>query len=230
MTTWMALASSWDKELAFESAAGDQPVALQPRDLRGTWNSSAFGTLVMRCYTRGDGPRAGERVAPRERRKSDDWYGAYRYHDGVVTGRLAADGVFRGWWLEQPRKVANRKAATGARAEQHRTVVNGGAFAWRGVRRAGEKLIVGCWIYGRSGRADPDKAYDVHPGWDLVPLDGGAGRAEGPCRPLQRHRLQASPSRTASATDRARLRAPSLVTGSCTRPVTVRSLRHEGAA
>ncbi|MGH2839264.1 MAG: hypothetical protein ACRDKY_00385 [Solirubrobacteraceae bacterium] len=166
----MALASSWDKELAFESAAGDQPVALQPRDLRGTWNSSAFGTLVMRCYTRGDGPRAGERVAPRERRKSDDWYGAYRYHDGVVTGRLAADGVFRGWWLEQPRKVANRKAATGARAEQHRTVVNGGAFAWRGVRRAGEKLIVGCWIYGRSGRADPDKAYDVHPGWDLVPL------------------------------------------------------------
>jgi hypothetical protein len=163
------LATFWDSELAYEKADGDQAVALEPRDLRGTWNSNAFGTLVMRCYTRDDEPRAGDRIAPRECRNSDDWYGVYRYHDGVVTGRLEG-GVFRGRWLEHPEQVENRKAATGTRARRQLTVANRGAFAWRGVRRAGKTLIVGCRIYGGDARDDPNRPYDVHPGWDLVPL------------------------------------------------------------
>lgn len=169
------LATFWDEELAYREADGDQPVPLEPHDLRGTWNSSAFGTLVMRCYNRGDRPL---RVAPRECRAGDDWYGAYRSHEGVLTGRLGRDGVFRGWWREKPTRIANRKVA-GARAEPQSTVLNGGAFAWRGVRRSGETLIVGCWIYGRTARNDPDEAYAVHPGWDLVPLDTDAADAAG---------------------------------------------------
>lgn len=161
------LATFWDRDLAYEKAEGDQAIELEPHDLRGTWNSSAFGTLVLRCYNRGDGPRAGERRAPRECRHGDDWYGAYRSGEGVVTGRLDRDGVFRGWWREKPARLTNNKAA---RADNRRTVRNAGAFAWRGVRRSGETLIVGCWIYGRDARNDPDRAYDVHPGWDLVPL------------------------------------------------------------
>jgi hypothetical protein len=164
------LAAFWDTELAYRKADGDVDVKLQPRDLRGTWNSNAFGTLLLRCYNRGDGPLQGERAAHRDCRRDDDWYGAYRSNDGVVSGRLDSDGVFRGWWAEQPERVEDRKVATGDRAKQHRTVVNGGAFAWRGVRRGGKTLIVGCWIYGRTAREDPDKAYNVYPGWDLVPL------------------------------------------------------------
>ena len=170
------LATFWDRELAYREQDGDQRVALEPSDLRGIWNSRAFGQVVLRCYNRGDGPDPSERVAPRECRTNDDWYGVYRSHDGVVTGRLDPDdGVFRGWWYEQPRRIEDRKAASGARAK--RKVVNGGAFAWRGVKRSGKTLIVGCWIYGRVARNDPYKAYDVHPGWDLVPLAtvGGAG-------------------------------------------------------
>ena len=163
------LAVFWDEELAYRKQDGDEPVALQPRDLRGTWNSSASGTLVMRCYNRGDGPDASARVVPRECRKSDDWYGVYRFRNGVVTGRLDPDdGVFRGWWYEEPRMIEDKKAATGGGAQ--RQVLNGGAFAWRGVRRSGRTLVVGCWIYGRVARDDPYQAYDVHPGWDLVPL------------------------------------------------------------
>ena len=163
------LATFWDEELAYRRQDGDTPVRLAPSDLRGIWNSSAFGTLVLRCYTRGDGPDPGERVVPRECRQSDDWYGVYRYHNGVVTGRLDPDdGVFRGWWYEEPRRIEDEKAATGGRVQ--RKVVNGGALAWRGVRRSDKTLIVGCWIYGRVARNDPYKAYDVHPGWDLVPL------------------------------------------------------------
>lgn len=164
------LAAFWDQELAYREADGDRRVPLEPDQLRGTWKSSAFGTLVMRCYNVGDKPR---RVAPRECRAGDDWYGAYRSHDGVVTGRLGRDGVFRGWWREKPTRIANRKVA-GARAAPQPTVFNGGAFAWRGVRRSGETLIVGCWIYGRTARNDPDQAYAVHPGWDLVPLGADA--------------------------------------------------------
>lgn len=161
------LATFWDRELAYREAEGDQPVALEPHHLRGIWNSSAFGTLVLRCYNRGDGPVAGERIAPRECRNGDDWYGAYRYREGAVTGRLHRDGVFRGWWREKPTRLPNNKAS---HADNKRTVLNAGAFAWRGVRRSGKTLIVGCWIYGRDARNDPDRAYAVHPGWDLVPL------------------------------------------------------------
>jgi hypothetical protein len=166
------LATFWDRELAYRKADGDQPVALEPHHLRGVWNSSAFGTLVLRCYNRDDGPRAGERSAPRECRHGDDWYGAYRFGEGVVTGRLDRDGVFRGWWREQPERLENNKAGN------QRTVRNAGAFAWRGVRRSGTTLIVGCWIYGRDARDDPHRAYDVHPGWDLVPLTTDAGQPE----------------------------------------------------
>lgn len=172
------LAAFFNRELAYREDDGDRFVRLEPQQLRGTWNSNAFGTLVMRCYTRGDGPVRGDRIAPRECRQNDDWYGAYRYHDGVVTGRLDDDGVFRGRWSEKPERVENRKAATGDRADRQPTVDNGGAFAWRGVRRSGKTLIVGCRIYGRDGRNDPQRAYDVHPGWDLVALTtGGSGVA-----------------------------------------------------
>ncbi len=165
------LATFWERDLAYREADGDQEVPLRPRDLRGTWNSSAFGTLVMRCYNQGDQPRRGERAAHRDCRRYDDWYGAYRYHDGVVTGRLDSDGVFRGWWVERPERIEDQKVATGDRAKQQRTVRNAGAFAWRGVRRSGETLIVGCRIFGRTAREDPDKAYTVYPGWDLVRLE-----------------------------------------------------------
>lgn len=156
------LALFWDEELRYQPADGDQPVELKPADLLGVWNSNAFGTVVMRCYRRGEGPEVSERRHPKTCRRGDDWYGVYRYNDGVLTGRLSANGVFRGLWREKPETVEDRKSgASGAR------VSNSGAFAWRGVRRAGEMLIVGCWIYGSDASDDPEKRFDVHPGWDL---------------------------------------------------------------
>ena len=164
------LATFWDEELAYREQEGDQdrPAGAE-RPARASGTRARSERSSCGATTRGDRPHPGERVVPRECRQSDDWYGVYRYHDGVVTGRLDADdGVFRGWWYEEPRRIADEKAATGARGR--RKVVNGGAVAWRGVRRAGKTLIVGCWIYGRVARNDPYRAYDVHPGWDLVPL------------------------------------------------------------
>ena len=164
------LASFWDRELRYQPADGDQRVALKPSDLQGSWNSSAFGTLVMRCYERGDTPMQD---APKGRGRcadDDDWYGVYRYHDGVVTGRLAG-GMFRGLWREQPATIDDGKSALdGAAREARPQVANRGAFAWRAVRRQGETLIVGCWIYGNDASSDPEMRHQVHPGWDLEPL------------------------------------------------------------
>ena len=164
------LATFWDRELAYREQDGDTARPLEPSDLRGIWNSrrirNARPALLQRAVT-GRTPESASCLASAE--QSDDWYGVYRYHNGVVTGRLDPDdGVFRGWWYEEPRRIEDEKAATGGRVQ--RKVVNGGALAWRGVRRSDKTLIVGCWIYGRVARNDPYKAYDVHPGWDLVPL------------------------------------------------------------
>ena len=47
--------------------------------------------------------------------------------------------MFRGWWQERPKRLADHKVATGDRAKEHPHVRNAGAFAWRGVRRAGRR-------------------------------------------------------------------------------------------
>lgn len=170
------LALFWDDELQYERKDGDERVALKPADLRGMWNSNAFGTLIMRCYPRGDGPDASERRSPEAKdcRHTDDWYGVYRYNDGYVTGRLADDGVFRGVWQERPEMIADKKSGVDVGAGGVRPKVdNSGAFAWRGVRRSGELIIVGCWIYGADGRDDPEESFKPHPGWDLERIGDG---------------------------------------------------------
>jgi hypothetical protein len=164
------LAQFWDAELQYRPAAGDRAIALEPADLRGAWNSNSFGTLIMRCYRRGDKPDSSVRAAPHVCRADDDWYGAYRYNDGVVTGRLAG-GVFVGRWSEQPAKIDDQKSGVDVGAGGVRpTVDNSGAFSWRAVRRSGGTIIVGCWIYGDDGRSDPEKKFLTHPGWDLQRL------------------------------------------------------------
>ncbi|MDX6677047.1 MAG: hypothetical protein QOE31_1099 [Solirubrobacteraceae bacterium] len=162
------LATFWDEDLRYRKAAGDRDVRLEPDTLRGSWNSNAFGTLVMRCYPRGERPDAS---APREScRQDDDWFGAYRSNDGAVSGRLSSDGMFYGWWREEPAKIDDDASAVGAGGVK-RKVANSGAFAWRAVQRSGTTLLVGCWAFGEDGRHDPDeKGRKVHPGWDLKRL------------------------------------------------------------
>jgi hypothetical protein len=165
------LAEFWDNELRYRPAAGDRAVALKPTDLRGVWNSNAFGTLVMRCYRRGHRPDASQRRAPTTCRPGDDWYGVYRHNDGTVTGRMSG-GVFHGIWSEQPPRIDDDKSGVDVGAGGVRPkVANSGAFAWRAVRRSGDLIMVGCWIYGADARSDPDRRFLVHPGWDLERLD-----------------------------------------------------------
>lgn len=137
------LSRFWSEELAYRRQPGDEERPLDARELEGVWNSDAYGTLVMRCFD-------GRRPARRRPCRADDtdMRGVYRSNRGTVTGALR-DGVFHGWWSEQPTR---------------RAPVYAGRFQWRLLDTANGHVILGEWSYGARGK--------LQPGWDLKEIGG----------------------------------------------------------
>jgi hypothetical protein len=101
--------------------------------LLGKWNSHhAYGEMLFR-------------------RVDGEIRGAYRLESGTVTGELGEDGVFRGWWCQDPdRKVPD----------------NAGEVEWRLLddpETPGIQLD-GRWRYGSTGK--------LIGGWDLTKIGG----------------------------------------------------------
>ena len=95
------LAQFWVEERADRLKPGDDQQPLTAQRLEGVYDSTAYGTLVLRCYD--EGPRHTVRkCGPRDRRMR----GVYRYYGGTLTGEFV-DGVFRGWWTEAPTHRGN---------------------------------------------------------------------------------------------------------------------------
>jgi hypothetical protein len=106
---------------------------LEPEDLLGKWNSDqAYGEMLFR--------RVGSEIR-----------GTYRLENGTITGVLGEDGVFRGWWCDEPDRTPPDHA---------------GDVEWRLLREAGSRTerLDGRWRYGDS---EPFRG-----GWDLTRIEG----------------------------------------------------------
>lgn len=106
---------------------------LTPEDMLGNWNSdNAFGELLFR--------RVGDQIL-----------GVYRLERGTVTGVIGPDGVYRGWWCQEPDRLPPD---------------NAGEVEWRLLASpdAGEQTLDGRWRYGAEG--------SMKGGWDLTRIGG----------------------------------------------------------
>lgn len=119
-----------------EAQDGDTALKLTPRTLVGVWASDEDGTIVLR-------------------RSGGELRGAYRFGDGTLRGEVGRDGVFRGVWCENSRRVSRQDA---------------GLVEWRLVRtRSGERIVTGTWGYGYRRRRDG--TFKPAGGWDLTRLE-----------------------------------------------------------
>jgi hypothetical protein len=135
------LAQFWDKELAYHGPTTTKP-GLTAQSLAGVYDSTAFGTLVLRCYK--DKPNH----KPRRCQKGDTrMRGVFRYLDGTLTGQVV-DGEFRGWWTE----------------ESVHPVRDDGQVVFQLAKKSGEPLIAGTYGYGSCPLS--------HHGWDLEKIGG----------------------------------------------------------
>ena len=135
------LARFWSRSSPTARRPTDDQQPITATRLQGVWNSDAYGTLVLRC----EDPAATDSV--RDCRRGDRrMRGVYRYHDGTVTGRIA-NGVFRGWWSESPR----------------RRRVDSGLVEWRLLDTGKRQLVSGKWSYAHDR---------LQPGWDIEEIGG----------------------------------------------------------
>jgi hypothetical protein len=137
------LARFWSDELAYRPQPGDEDRPLTPESLEGVYNSDAYGTLVLNCYDEG-GRNAVRGCEPGDTKLR----GAYRYHDGTISGEIV-DGVFQGWWSEAP--------------DRNTTTESSGQVKLRLVETADGPLIAGDWSNGFG---------PYEPGWDLEEIGG----------------------------------------------------------
>jgi hypothetical protein len=80
----------------------------------------------------------------------DEIRGAYRLESGTVTGELGDDGVFRGWWCQEP---------------DRRPPDYAGEVEWRLLEGSdGPPRLDGRWRYGTEG--------EFMGGWDLTKIAG----------------------------------------------------------
>jgi len=131
------LARFWSTELGYRPKPGDGRQALTAQELERVYNSTAYGTLVLRCYD-ADPPHAVRKCRPGDTRMR----GVYRYYEGTVTGEVVR-GAFHGWWTQAP----------GHRGE------NAGRVVLRLVKTADGPLIAGSYSTGLAPARTP--------GWDL---------------------------------------------------------------
>jgi len=135
------LARYWSTELAYRPEPGDQQQPLTAQRLEGTYNSTAYGTLLLRCYDEAP-PHKVRACRPGDRRMR----GVYRYYDGSLTGKVVG-GVFDGWWSEGPTYTSRHGNE------------DAGRVALKLEETSNGPLIAGNWS---TGLAAP-----VIPGWDL---------------------------------------------------------------
>jgi hypothetical protein len=128
-----ALAQFWGED--------DKPRPLDSPDLGeideqlllGKWNSqNAYGEMLFR--------KVGGEIR-----------GAYRLENGTVTGALGPDGVFRGWWCQEP---------------DRQPPDNAGEVEWRLLEEPDTSTprLDGRWSYGAAGK--------MNGGWDLTRIGG----------------------------------------------------------
>ena len=137
------LARFWSEELAYRAQPGDEEQPLTAQRLEGVFNSDAYGTLVLFCHDETADHAVKKQCGPRDRRMR----GVYRYYGGTITGEVA-DGVFRGWWTQEP---------------THRKYYDAGQIELRLVKTSDGPLIAGRWSYQHGA---------FEPGWDLVEIGG----------------------------------------------------------
>ena len=142
------LARFWSEELAYRPEPGDERQPLTAQRLEGVYNSTAYGTLILRCYYEGSHHTVKQKCGPRDRRMR----GVYRYYDGTVTGEVVR-GVFRGWWTQEPDRSSGRYDA--------------GRVRLRLVNTSDGSLIAGRWSYHYGPHED---------GWDLEEIGGAPPR------------------------------------------------------
>jgi len=136
------LARFWSTELAYRSKPGSDRQLLTAQRLEGIYNSTAYGTLVLRCYHE-NLRHTVRHCAPGDSRMR----GVYRYYDGTLTGEVVG-GIFRGWWTQAP---------------THRGA-DAGRVALRLVKTPHGPLVAGSYS---TGLAPPRT-----PGWDLEAIGG----------------------------------------------------------
>ena len=125
-----ALAEHWWSREPHVLLPGERQVALEPGELTGVWTSPTFGVIVFREV-------------------GDEVHGVYRMTNGTVRGRIGPDGVFRGWWCQEPTRSPGD---------------DGGDVEWRRVRSSAGGTIYGSWRYGGAG--------PIEGGWDLAFVGG----------------------------------------------------------
>jgi hypothetical protein len=128
-----ALAQYWGEDDPPRPLDSPELGEIDEETLLGKWNSHhAYGEMLFR-------------------RVDGEIRGAYRLESGTVTGELGEDGVFRGWWCQDPdRKVPD----------------NAGEVEWRLLddpETPGIQLD-GRWRYGSTGK--------LIGGWDLTKIGG----------------------------------------------------------
>jgi hypothetical protein len=133
-----ALAQYWGEDTRPRPLDSANLGRIDEETLIGKWNSQqAYGEMLFR--------RVGGQIR-----------GAYRLESGTVTGELGDDGVFRGWWCQEP---------------DRRPPDNAGEVEWRLLEEdtGGPPRLDGRWRYGTDGR--------INGGWDLTKI-GGAEPAD----------------------------------------------------
>ncbi|MGH8903793.1 MAG: hypothetical protein ACRDYA_19490, partial [Egibacteraceae bacterium] len=129
-----ALARYWAYEGPPRQLDPEMVGRLSPEDLVGVWNSdSAFGVMVFRQVD-------GEIRA------------TYRNSGGTVVGRIADDGVLRGWWCQEPTRMP---------------LNNAGEVEWRLLETPDDgqsRVLDGRWKYGA------EEAF--RGGWNLTWIGG----------------------------------------------------------
>lgn len=128
-----ALAQFWGEDDPPRPLDSPELGEIDEETLLGRWNSHhAYGEMLFR-------------------KVGGDIRGVYRLEAGTITGTLGDDGVFRGWWCQEP----DRRAPD-----------NAGEVEWRllddpdtpGVQ------LDGRWRYGSGG--------ELYGGWDLTKISG----------------------------------------------------------
>jgi hypothetical protein len=137
------LARFWDTDLAYRPKPGDERQPLSAQRLEGVYNSTAYGTLVLRCYN-DNRLHTVRHCRPGDTRMR----GVYRYYDGTLAGEVVGD-VFRGWWTQ----------ASTYRGRDF------GRVAMRLVKTSNGPLIAGSYGTGVA----PARTR----GWDLERIGGG---------------------------------------------------------
>lgn len=128
-----ALAQYWGEDDEPRPLDSPELGRIDEHTLLGKWNSHhAYGEMLFR--------KVGGEIR-----------GAYRLESGTVTGALGEDGVFRGWWCQEP---------------DRRVPDNAGEVEWRLLddpETPGIQLD-GRWRYGQDG--------ELKGGWDLTKIEG----------------------------------------------------------